>query len=62
MLLERRDYLEVLWQNLPDKSEVLFIKKAADIAMVPLKGGTSWLAWTASTAQFERKCGNVLTG
>ncbi|CAL8575779.1 hypothetical protein XPA_001683 [Xanthoria parietina] len=31
MLLERRGYLEVLWQNLPDKSKVLFNKKVADI-------------------------------
>ena len=67
MLLERRGYLEVLWQNLPDKSKVLFNKKVADrillkmmmaskssSAMVPLKRGTSWLARMASTAQFER--------
>ncbi|KAL8976008.1 MAG: hypothetical protein Q9205_007905 [Flavoplaca limonia] len=31
MLLERRGYLEVLWQNLPDKSKVLFNKKVANI-------------------------------
>ncbi|KAI4279288.1 MAG: hypothetical protein L6R38_005070 [Xanthoria sp. 2 TBL-2021] len=31
MLLERRGYLEVLWQNLPDKSKVLFNKTVADI-------------------------------
>ncbi|KAL8671459.1 MAG: hypothetical protein Q9168_004047 [Polycauliona sp. 1 TL-2023] len=31
LLLERRAYLEVLWQNLPDKSKVVFNKKVADI-------------------------------
>lgn len=31
MLLERRGYLEVLWQNLPDQSKVLFNKKVDDI-------------------------------
>ncbi|KAL9003537.1 MAG: hypothetical protein Q9188_003595 [Gyalolechia gomerana] len=31
MLLERRGYLEVLWENLPDKSKVLFNKKVTDI-------------------------------
>lgn len=31
MLLERRGYLEVLWENLPDKPKVLFNKKVTDI-------------------------------
>ena len=31
MLLERRGYLEVLYNNLPDKSKVKFNKKVTDI-------------------------------
>ncbi|KAL9030775.1 MAG: hypothetical protein Q9196_001125 [Gyalolechia fulgens] len=31
MLLERRGYLEVLWENLPNKSRVLFNKRVTDI-------------------------------
>ena len=31
MLLERRGFLEVLWENLPDKSKVLFRKEVTNV-------------------------------